>query len=227
ARYEKGQLHYAVTDITGRIQELATEDGTLVWRGQQQLWGREESRNKEDAPSCRLRFPGQYEDAESGLYYNRFRYYDCATGQYICADPIGLAGGLNLYAYTPNPISWIDPLGLCKSGVNPIAGKITGYTKHGLNQAVGRNGGKGVNIKDMLDAVRNPKKIVENANGTIRYQGKRATVVLNGEGKVVTVFGKSRGSEIWPQGTSRAGGSGSAQSKANEHGFSYNPNIIR
>ncbi|WP_042293139.1 RHS repeat domain-containing protein, partial [Citrobacter sedlakii] len=87
ARYEKGQLHYVITDITGRIQELLTEDGTLVWRGEQQLWGREEGRNREEAPACRLRFPGQYEDEESGLYYNRFRYYDCGTGQYLCADP--------------------------------------------------------------------------------------------------------------------------------------------
>ncbi|WP_216594488.1 hypothetical protein, partial [Pectobacterium brasiliense] len=67
----------------------------------------------------------------------------------------------------------------CKQPNKPVAGKITGYTKHGLNQAVGRNGGKGVNAKDMLDAVKNPKKVVENANGTTRYQGKRATVVLN------------------------------------------------
>ncbi|WP_234096840.1 RHS repeat-associated core domain-containing protein, partial [Citrobacter portucalensis] len=95
-----------------RIQELMSEDGALVWRGKQQLWGREESRNKEDAPTCQLRFPGQYEDTESGLYYNRFRYYDCESGQYLCADPIGLEGGLNLYAYAPNPLSWLDPLGL-------------------------------------------------------------------------------------------------------------------
>ncbi|MER1535242.1 RHS repeat domain-containing protein, partial [Citrobacter sedlakii] len=96
----------------GRIQELLTEDGTLVWRGEQQLWGREEGRNREEAPACRLRFPGQYEDEESGLYYNRFRYYDCGTGQYLCADPIGLEGGLNLYQYAPNPFNWSDPLGL-------------------------------------------------------------------------------------------------------------------
>ncbi|HCB3588297.1 PAAR-like domain-containing protein [Citrobacter koseri] len=115
ARYEKGQLHYAITDTVGRIQELLTEDGTIVWRGKQQFWGREESAN-DDNHSCRLRFPGQYEDAESGLYYNRFRYYDCETGQYICADPIELRGGINLYSYAPNPLSWIDPLGLsCKT----------------------------------------------------------------------------------------------------------------
>ncbi|WP_238392806.1 toxin C-terminal domain-containing protein [Buttiauxella sp. 3AFRM03] len=111
ARYEKGQLHYAVTDTVGRIQELLTEDGTIVWRGKQQLWGREESAN-DDNLSCRLRFPGQYEDTESGLHYNRSRYYDSETGQYISADPIGLAGGVNPYGYVHNPLGWIDPLGL-------------------------------------------------------------------------------------------------------------------
>ncbi|HGU8977121.1 TPA: RHS repeat protein, partial [Escherichia coli] len=66
ARYEKGQLNYAVTDTVGRVQELLTEDGLIVWKGKQQLWGREEGINKGDAPTCRLRFPGQYEDTESG-----------------------------------------------------------------------------------------------------------------------------------------------------------------
>jgi RHS repeat-associated protein len=111
ARYEKGQLHYAVTDTVGRLQELLTEDGTIVWRGKQQLWGREESANDANV-SCKLRFPGQYEDEESGLYYNRFRYYDCETGHYISADPIGLAGGTNPYGYVLNPLDWKDPLGL-------------------------------------------------------------------------------------------------------------------
>ncbi|HAY4505312.1 TPA: hypothetical protein JZ923_004455, partial [Escherichia coli] len=114
ARYEKGQLHYAVTDTVGRIQELLTEEGLIVWKGKQQLWGREEGITKEDAPTCRLRFPGQYEDAESGLYYNRFRYYDCETGQYISSDPSGLDGGINPYGYVYNPLECIDPFGLAK-----------------------------------------------------------------------------------------------------------------
>ena len=59
------------------------------------------------------RFPGQYFDKETNLHYNGFRDYEPRTGRYVEADPIGLAGGLNLYAYVEgNPINKVDPLGL-------------------------------------------------------------------------------------------------------------------
>ncbi|EGK3402808.1 RHS repeat-associated core domain-containing protein [Salmonella enterica] len=51
------------------------------------------------------------------MHYNQFRYYDCDTGQYLCADPIGLTGGINNYSYVPNSLKYIDPLGLCKNEV--------------------------------------------------------------------------------------------------------------
>ncbi|MDH2081685.1 RHS repeat-associated core domain-containing protein, partial [Pseudomonas atacamensis] len=57
-------------------------------------------------------FQGQYFDVESGLHYNRHRYYDPRLGRYLTPDPVKLAGGLNQYQYVPNPTGWVDPLGL-------------------------------------------------------------------------------------------------------------------
>jgi len=59
-----------------------------------------------------LRFQGQYADEETGLRYNLFRYYDPDVGRFVSQDPIGLLGGVNTYRYAPDPLSWIDPLGL-------------------------------------------------------------------------------------------------------------------
>ena len=69
---------------------------------------------------------------------------------------------------------------------------IRGYTSHGLNQAIGRNDGRGVNIAAMHHAVRYPKKVVTQSGGRVKYIGQRATVVLNSKGQVITVHGKAR-----------------------------------
>jgi len=77
------------------------------------------------------------------------------------------------------------------SAPKAIAGKITGYTKHAVEQAIGREG-RGVSIKAMLDAVRNPIKTVPQIDKSIKYIGDKATVVLNEAGKIITTWGKPR-----------------------------------
>ncbi|WP_193745557.1 RHS repeat-associated core domain-containing protein, partial [Dickeya chrysanthemi] len=127
---EKGgrtQLHYIVTDLTGTARELCSETGEVHWRGEQALWGahREEKipiplrrwlgDAANEAVYCELRYQGQVYDSETGLYYNRHRYFDPETAQYLSGDPIGLAGGIRPQGYVNNPFEWADPLGL-----NPI-----------------------------------------------------------------------------------------------------------
>ncbi|RAX06503.1 RHS repeat-associated core domain-containing protein [Photorhabdus bodei] len=71
-----------------------------------------------------MRFCGQYEDTESGLFYNRHRYYDSETGQYLSTDPLNLSGGFNPYGYVHDPVNWIDPLGLVGCPRNNIEAVI-------------------------------------------------------------------------------------------------------
>lgn len=59
-----------------------------------------------------FRYQGQYEDEETWLYYNRFRYYSPDMGMFISQDPIGLAGGLSLYSYVHDSNFWVDIFGL-------------------------------------------------------------------------------------------------------------------
>nr|WP_071890113.1 RHS repeat-associated core domain-containing protein [Acinetobacter larvae] len=59
-----------------------------------------------------IHFQGQYYDVETGLHYNRYRYYEPYSARYIGKDPIGLNGGLNTSAYVSNPNVWIDPMEL-------------------------------------------------------------------------------------------------------------------
>jgi RHS repeat-associated protein len=71
-----------------------------------------------------FRFQGQQFDEETGLHYNRFRYYDSVVGRFVSQDPIGLLGGVNSFTYAPSPNNWIDPFGLsccpCPTGVATI-----------------------------------------------------------------------------------------------------------
>ncbi|WP_186436333.1 RHS repeat-associated core domain-containing protein [Cobetia crustatorum] len=110
------ELYYFQTNYLVTPLEAADSDGNLVWVGQYRAWGqleRAQDGNGERASTDNpLRFQGQYHDEETGLHYNRFRYYDPAVGRFTTQDPIGLMGGENLYQYAPNPTRWIGLLRL-------------------------------------------------------------------------------------------------------------------
>ena len=102
-----------------------------------------------------IRFQGQWHDVETGLHYNRFRYYDPEVGRFIHQDPIGLLGGVNLYQYAPNPISWIDPLGLAGRGANGVVRgpKIPGGEQLGRSKAAGGKGITNPAVQQVYDEV--------------------------------------------------------------------------
>jgi len=99
---------------------LTNQSGQVVWQNLPSPYGvsqvDEDPDGNGEKVSFNVRFPGQYFDEETGLHYNHFRYYDPAIGRYITSDPIGLTGGLNTYSYVFNPLSYIDPKGLSKTG---------------------------------------------------------------------------------------------------------------
>ena len=116
------QIYYYHTDPLGTPEAMSDDQGRIVWQAKYGLFGAIEKYyvNKIDNP---LRFQGQYFDRETGLHYNRYRYYHPTTGRFISQDPIGFEGGLNLYQYAPNPLNWVDPLGLmAKPGDCPPMG---------------------------------------------------------------------------------------------------------
>lgn len=77
------------------------------------MWGNTLAEQQESffVEEQNLRFQGQYLDRETGLHYNTFRFYDPDIGRFISPDPIGLAGGINLFQYAPEPYGWVDPWG--------------------------------------------------------------------------------------------------------------------
>ncbi|MEU9763250.1 putative T7SS-secreted protein [Streptomyces sp. NPDC047987] len=100
-----------VTDLVGAPRELIDESGQVAWQARSALWGAT-AWKRESVAYTPLRFPGQYFDAETGLHYNLFRYYDPEIARYLSLDPLGLPPAPNPVAYVKNPHVWADPLGL-------------------------------------------------------------------------------------------------------------------
>ena len=107
-----GQKRYSIlSDYLGTPLEMVDERGQQTWNAELNSYGGVRMLEGTRA-ACPFRYQGQYEDTETGLYYNRFRYYDPGVGSYISQDPIGLDGGLALYSYVQNPHRQVDIFGL-------------------------------------------------------------------------------------------------------------------
>ena len=116
------KIYHYHNNHLGTPQELTDSDGDVVWLSYDYSWGGQFDRHYKpqqvgnyDVSESELqpiKFQGQFYDGETGLHYNRFRYYDSDVGMFISRDPIGLLGGNNVFQYAPNPVMWIDPWGL-------------------------------------------------------------------------------------------------------------------
>jgi RHS repeat-associated protein len=114
--FDAQELVYYQCDHLGTPQELTDSEGQVAWAASYKAWGQARVVISDAARKAgiqnHIRFQGQYFDEETGLAYNRFRFYDPHSGRFVSKDPIGLLGGLNLQQYAPNPTEWVDPFGL-------------------------------------------------------------------------------------------------------------------
>ncbi|MCB2377404.1 DUF6531 domain-containing protein [Hymenobacter sp. BT635] len=130
-----GRRYSILTDHLGTPLEMHDEHGQTTWATALTSYGKRQQQLGA-APDCPFRYQGQYEDPETGLYYNRFRYYDPQAGQYISQDPLGLEGGAALYSYVQNPNGWVDVFGLSgkKCGCGSAADKLKGAFRKGYDK---------------------------------------------------------------------------------------------
>jgi len=176
----KPVIEYLHTDQRDAVATITAADGHLLWRGELDAFGVLRAETGA-AGSMPLRLAGQYADRETGLYYNVHRYYDPAQGRYLQADPLGLAAGLNMYAYTGNdPLNKTDPLGLNPEPDDGWAGIVQpwlfGTFVHSAFARQVRLFGPGWGANDGRDGtwkdLRPDAYFVEPGNDKVNYTGK-------------------------------------------------------
>nr|WP_282250624.1 RHS repeat-associated core domain-containing protein [Vibrio campbellii] len=132
ALIENGECYFYQCNQIGTPERLVDSNGQVVWQATYDTFG---FANVEvETVKSNLRLQGQYFDIETGLHYNLARYYDPQIGRFIQPDPLGLLGGTNHYQFAPNPVSWVDPLGLCAKEDTPTV--LAGHNDNSPERAV-------------------------------------------------------------------------------------------
>ena len=160
-----------ISDFAGAPRELVdVTTGGVVGYSKQSLFGKRAWFGEKSSP---LLFAGQYEDAESGWVYNRFRYYNTAFGMYNAQDPLGVGPNLaSAQAYVDNPTTWVDAMGLAahkvKSGTPPFV--LRAHNKgvvgeHAVDNIIKRSGGKGIGKRVTYVDANGAKRISDGSVG--------------------------------------------------------------
>ena len=160
-----------ISDFAGAPRELVdVTTGGVVGYSKQSLFGKRAWFGGKSSP---LLFAGQYEDAESGWVYNRFRYYNTAFGMYNAQDSLGVGPNLaSAQAYVDNPTTWVDAMGLAahkvKSGTPPFV--LRAHNKgvvgeHAVDNIIKRSGGKGIGKRVTYVDANGAKRISDGSVG--------------------------------------------------------------
>ena len=185
----KGDKQYSiVTDYLGTPIQMYDEQGEKTWDCTLDVYGKVSNFEGRSLSDCPFRYQGQYEDEETGLYYNRFRYFDSSIGCYISQDPISIQGGLNIYAYVYDLNSWIDIFGL--NGIiyvrtDPFTGK----------EYVGKS--KNPNTYKKRQQAHNRKLRQKTQNPTASYSFDELETNVKGTGKISDAEMLAKMEEDW------------------------------
>lgn len=165
------KVYYFFNDPNGRPVRLLDVDGVVVWE-------RPAGASLKDPPAVRqvvvnLGYQGQYVDDETGLCYNRHRYFDPDADEFVSQDPMRLAAGENLYAYGLNPFRWADPLGLHSTQVDYGSTDLSQMAQmHRLENDI--KGGRNIAVFEYVDGAGNPSYIVDASGGGLHSERRIA-----------------------------------------------------
>ncbi|ANH81768.1 hypothetical protein A8C56_12945 [Niabella ginsenosidivorans] len=178
AKLIDNEQYSIVTDYLGTPTHAYNGSGEKVWERELDIYGavKKETGKKGLVPQL---YQGQYVDEDTGLAYNRFRYYDNESGNYISQDPIGLGGGNKFYAYVHDVNSWTDSLGL-----DPIKNKVDGDAREKIaREQLQKEHPNAKIVKERYLRDANGKSVKDSLTG----ERRRIDLVVIEDGKVTKV----------------------------------------